>query len=291
MLTRRSFLATVGAFAGAAACQRAGTPQAGGTTAAAATSRRRVERVGIQLYSVRDDMQRDFPGTLARLSEIGYREVEFAGYFGRSPAEVRQILGTHRLAAPATHMPYELIATGWDKALDDAKAIGHQYVVVPWLAEDLRKSADSWRRVAAEFNRAGERARSRGLNFAYHNHEFEFKRTDGAVPFDILIAETDPALVSFEMDVYWVTFGGADPLAYLRQHPERFSMLHIKDSAGPPNHAQVDVGAGTIDFAAILRLDAQQRSAVKHVFVEHDKPADPLAFAKKSFDHLSALEY
>lgn len=289
MLTRRSFLATVGAFAGAVACQKAGTAQAGGT--AAATSRRRLERVGIQLYSVRDEMKRDFPGTLARLSAIGYREVEFAGYFGRSPADVRQILSTNRLAAPSTHMPLEVVRTGWDRALDDAAAIGHQYVTVPWLAEDLRKTADSWRRVAGEFNRAGERARSRGLRFAYHNHEFEFKPTDGLVPFDILLAETDPALVSFEMDVYWVTFGGADPRAYFRKHPTRFSMLHIKDSAGPPNNAQVDVGAGTIDFPAILRLDAAQTQAVKHVFVEHDQPADPWAFAKKSYDYLSTMEY
>ena len=145
--------------------------------------------------------------------------------------------------------------------------------------------------MAAEFNRAAERAKTKGLQFAYHNHDFEFNRVEGIVPFDLLLAETDPALVQYEMDVYWVTRAGSDPLAYVRNHPTRFSMLHIKDSAGAPEHRMVDVGAGSIDFAQILRLDASQRGAVRHVFVEHDNPADPLAFAKRSFDHLSRLEY
>lgn len=250
-----------------------------------------MERVGIQLYSVRQEMQRDLPATLARLAEIGYREVEFAGYFGRTPADVRLLLERYRLSAPSAHLPYELLRTGWDRALDDALAAGHGYVTIPWTPVEQRRTLDGWRRVAEEFNRAAERARGRGLRFAYHNHDFEFVRVGDVVPFDVLLAATDPALVSFEMDVYWVTRAGGDPLAYIRQHPTRFTMLHVKDSAGPPNHAMVDVGAGTIDFAAILRLDAEQRHAVQHVFVEHDQPADPMAFAKKSFDYLSALEY
>jgi sugar phosphate isomerase/epimerase len=252
---------------------------------------RHLDKVGIQLYSVRQEMQRDMPGTLARLAEIGYREVEFAGYFGRTPAEVRALLERNRLSAPSTHLPIEVMRGNWDKALDDSVAIGHQFVTIPWLPENLRGNAESWRSVAKEFNRAAERARSKGLGFAYHNHDFEFKRTDGLVPFDILLAETDPALVSFEMDIYWVTMAGGDPRAYFRQYPTRFSMVHVKDSAGPPNHAQTDVGSGTINFASILGLDADQKHSVKHAFVEHDQPPDPMAFAKKSFDYLSKLEY
>jgi sugar phosphate isomerase/epimerase len=236
-------------------------------------------------------MQRDLPGTLARLAEIGYREVEFAGYFGRTPAEIRQLLERNRLSAPSTHIGYDLVKGDWDRALDEAAAMGHQFVTIPWLPNEVRGSADSWRRVAQEFNRAGERARAKGLRFAYHNHDFEFDRVEGLVPFDILLTQTDPALVSFEMDIYWVTKAGGDPLAYMRRHPNRFTMLHVKDSAGPPNHAQTDVGAGTIDFAAIFRLDAEQQHTVKHVFVEHDQPPDPWAFAQKSFAFLSRLEY
>lgn len=246
--------------------------------------------MGIQLYSVREDMRRDMSGTLARLAEIGYREVEFAGYFGRSPEETRRLLAQNNLAAPSAHIGLDQLAN-WDKALDDALARGHQVVTIPWVPENMRGSAEGWRRMAADFNRAAERAKTKGLQFAYHNHDFELQPVEGIVPLDLLLAETDPALVQFEMDIYWVTRTGADPLAYIRRHPTRFSMLHVKDSAGAPEHRMVDVGAGSIDFAAILRFDASQRGAVRHVFVEHDNPADAMAFARRSFDHLSRLEY
>jgi sugar phosphate isomerase/epimerase len=252
---------------------------------------RRLDRIGIQLYSVRDLMQRDMPGTLARIAEIGYKDVEFAGYFGRTPAEVRQLLERNGLGAPSTHIGFTALGPDWEKALDFAASVGHTFATVPWIDEKERKTLADWHRHAAGFNKAAERARAHGLRFAYHNHDFEFKPVEGVVPFDLLLRETDPALVSYEMDVYWVTEGGADPKAYFRQHPDRFVMLHIKDSAGPPKHEQVDVGAGTIDFASILRLDAEQKHVVKHVFVEHDQPPDPMAFAKKSFDYLSKLEF
>lgn len=292
MLNRREFLAAAGALAAGTVCRApsAETQSVAGGSAAARHAER-LERIGIQLYAVRREMQRDDEGTLRRLSEIGYREVEFAGYYGRSPEQTRAMLERHRLTAPSTHIAYDAIVTGWDRALDDARARGHRIVTIPWLPADARKSVSTWREVASRLNRAGEAARARGLGFAYHNHDFEFTRVDGVVPFDLLIAETDPALVDFQMDVFWLVKGGGDPLAYLRAHPARFSMLHIKDSSGPPEHRQVDVGAGTIDFAGILRLDASQRRAIRHVFVEHDQPADAMAFAKTSFDHLSAMEY
>jgi sugar phosphate isomerase/epimerase len=286
MISRRNFLVVVGASFGSAVCRtRADTPGLGTSSA----GKRKLDRIGIQLYSVRQEMQRDMPATLARIADIGYREVEFAGYFGRTPAQVRQLLDQNHLSAPSTHLGFDLLGTDkWDKALDDAAAIGHEYATIAWIPENLRKD---WRRIADQFNQAGEAARKKGLRFAYHNHDFELKSTEATKPLDILLANTDPALVSYEMDVYWVTFAGADPKAYLRQYPTRFAMLHLKDSAGPPDNKMVDVGTGKIDFAGILRLDADQRQSVKHVFVEHDQPADPFAFAKNSFDFLKKLEY
>lgn len=289
VINRRNFLAAAGAMLGTVACGTRGSGALAESTRAA--SRRRLDRIGIQLYTVRRDMQRDLPGTIARLAQIGYGEVEFAGYFGRSSAEIRALLDANKLTSPSTHLGFELIAKGWDQALDDAAEKGHQYVTIPWLPTEARRSADGWKRVAETFNSAAARARARGLSFAYHNHDFELARVEGMVPLDLLLEHTDPELVRFQMDVFWMVKAGADPIAYLKTHPARFSMLHIKDSGGAPTHAQVDVGAGTIDFAAILRLDAEQRSAVKHVFVEHDEPADPLLFAKRSFDHLKALEF
>ncbi len=253
--------------------------------------RRRLGRIGIQLYSVRTEMQRDLPGTLARIAGIGYREVEFAGYFGRTPAGIRALLQENGLAAPSTHIGYDVLRTGWDKALDDALAIGHAYVTVPWLPPEARRTGDDWRRIADEFNAAAERAHARGLRFAYHNHDFEFQQVEGDTPLETLLARTRPDQVAFELDIYWMVRTGQDPLTWIRRHPTRFSMLHVKDSSGPPQYAMVDVGAGTIDFAAILRQDAQQRAAVNHVFVEHDQPADPLGFAKRSYEYLSKLEY
>ena len=289
MPTRRNFIATLGTLAGVVACRSKGGASTAGATAA--MRGRRLDRIGIQLYSVRTEMQRDMPGTLTRLAEIGYKEVEFAGYFGRTAPEVRALLERNKLAAPSTHIGFTGLGPDWEKALDFAASVGHTFATVPWIDEKDRKTLADWHRHAADFNKAAERARAHGLRFAYHNHDFEFKPVEGVVPYDLLLRETDPALVSFEMDVYWVTEGGADPKAYFRQHPGRFAMLHLKDSAGPPKHDQVDVGKGTIDFAAILRLDAVQRHSVEHVFVEHDQPPDPMAFAKNSFDYLSKLEF
>lgn len=289
VINRRKFLATAGAVLGTVACGTRGAGALPETTAAAA--RRRLDRIGIQLYTVRAEMARDVAGTLARLAEIGYGEVEFAGYFGRTAAEIRAVLAANRLTAPSTHVAYDLIGSAWERALDDAAEKGHRYVTIPWLPESVRGSTDSWKRVADAFNSAASAARTRGLSFAYHNHEFEFNRVDGSIPFDILLENTDRALVHFQMDVFWTVKGGADPLGYLRRHPDRFPMLHIKDSAGPPAHRQVDVGAGTIDFAAVLRQAVAQQHPVEHAFVEHDSPPDPMLFAKKSFDHMKALEF
>jgi len=290
MLNRREFLTSVGAMAGVTMCRPSGALPASST--AAATTRTRLDRIGIQLYSVRRDMQRDFEGTLARIAEIGYREVEFAGLFGRTPAQVRGLLEKLKLTAPSTHLDFnQMRGPGLDALLDSSKELGHEFFATAWIDASLRRTRDEWSAVAREMNRVGERARARGLRFAFHNHDYELKPIDGRVPLEILLEETDPALVSFEMDIYWLVKGGGDPVAYIRQYPTRFAMLHVKDSAGPPDHRMVDVGDGTIDFGRILRADLQQRHAVRHVFVEHDQPTDPMLFARKSFDYLSKLEF
>ena len=256
---------------------------------ASAPGKRRLDRIGIQLYTVRDAMRADMPGTVARIAEIGFRDIEFAGYFGRAPRDVRAMLESNKLASPSTHLALELVRQ--DKTLDDAVEIGHKYVTVPSLPRASSNTADAWRRTADEFNKIGERAKARGLRLAYHNHFSEFTPLDGAVPYDLLVAGTDPSLVFFQVDVFWMVRGGRDPREFVRAYPSRVPMLHIKDSSGPPEHRQVDVGAGTIDFAAILRQDASQQRVITSIYAEHDSPADPMAFAKTAFDYLSKLEY
>jgi sugar phosphate isomerase/epimerase len=251
-------------------------------------SARTLDRIGLQLYTVRSAMARDVAGTLARVAQIGYREVEFAGYFGRAPVALRTALADAGLEAPGAHVPYESLADGWDGVLDAARTIGHTHVLVAWIPREERPDLDGWKRVAERFNRAGERARAAGLRFGYHNHDYEFPPVGGAIPYDVLLAATDPALVTFEMDLYWTVKGGRDPLAYFTTHPGRFPMVHVKDSAGPPDHRMVDVGRGTIDFRAIFARRAQ--AGIRHWFVEHDEPPDPFAFCRDAFTYLRSLE-
>jgi sugar phosphate isomerase/epimerase len=161
-------------------------------------------------------------------------------------------------------------------------------VVVPWLPEEDQRTLDAFKRVAAEFNRLGAEASRAGIRFAFHNHDLEFAPIDGRLPYDVLLAETDPACVALELDLMWINKGGQDPLAYFARYPGRFEMVHLKDSTGAPEHRQVDVGRGTIDFRRILAR--RKQAGIRHAFVEHDDPPAPLAFARASYDYLKRLD-
>ena len=279
MTDRRSFVSTLGAALLGAACSRVGTSQ----------STQRLERVGVQLYTVRNDLARDFEGTLARVAEIGYREVEFAGYHNRSPSDVRAILTRLGLTAPAAHIPLEQFRRNIDGAIADAKTVGHEYLVVPWLDPSQRRSIDDYRRLAEELNGFGEKVRAAGLRLGYHNHDFELGAMGGSVPLDMLFDRTDPNLVVFELDLYWVTRGGADPLTYISRYPGRVHLVHVKDSAGAPEHRQVDVGKGTIDFGKIL--SRREQAGIRHAFVEMDEPTNALETLRVSYQYLSQLRW
>jgi sugar phosphate isomerase/epimerase len=247
-----------------------------------------LKNIGIQLYSVRSEIAGDFEGTLARLAAIGYKEVEFPGYFGLTPKEVRAILERQRLVAPSNHIPIDVMRRDWATTLETAARIGHHYVVVPWLEPKDRSTLDDLKRVAAEFNRLGEEATRAGIRFAYHNHDSEFAPVEGRLLYDVLLTETDPAHVAFELDLMWIDKAGHDPLAYFARYPGRFELLHVKDSTGRPEYRQVDVGRGTIDFRRILAC--REQAGIRHAFVEHDEPPDPLAFARASYDYLNRLD-
>jgi len=248
----------------------------------------RLDRIGLQLYTVRDVLERDFEGTLARVAQIGYKEVEFAGYFKHSPADVRAMLDRHGLSAPAVHTG-SIAPDDWKAALDAAKVVGHQYIVVPWVPQEKRMTLDGWKRVAEDFNRAGETARAAGVQFAYHNHDFEFPRMEGRIPFDVLLESTDPKLVQLEIDLYWITKGGQDPLTYFARWPGRVPLVHVKDSMGGPEHKMVDVGAGKIDWKRIFAK--RDQAGIKHFFEEHDQPPQPFEDIAASYKYLSQLEF
>lgn len=244
-----------------------------------------LDRVGIQLYTLRRVAQQDLAGTLTQLAKIGYREIEFAGYYNRPPAEVRDILGANGLTAPSTHVGINVIEQTPDKLFQESRVVGHQWITVPSLPNGPKATVDDWKRIAEQFNKAAAQVKAAGFRFAFHNHNAELRKIGSAVPLEILLKETDPSLVSYEMDIYWVVNGGGDPLDLLARYPGRFKMLHVKDSAGPPDHNMVDVGAGTIDFKTIFA----RAKGVEHYFVEHDQPADPIASATASYRYLSTL--
>lgn len=243
--------------------------------------------IGLQLYTVRDEMERDFEGTLARVAEIGYNEVEFAGYFGRSPQRVRSALDAAGLRAPSAHVPLELLREGWDAALDAARTMGHRYLVMPWLEPEERRSLEQYRKLAALFERAGEAAQRAGIRFAYHNHDFEFVPLDGMIPYDVLLAQTDPSLVRLELDLYWTYKADADPFAYFTRYPGRFPLVHVKDMADTPDRGITEVGSGVIDFAAIVQRARQ--AGIEHWFVEHDHPESPFDSIRQSHAAMQSL--
>lgn len=278
--TRRTFLTTLGAAAIGLATGCRGLGTLGG-------SRTKLARVGLQLYTVRRAAAADLAGTLAQVAKVGYKEVEFAGYHNHAAAEVRDLLRQNGLTAPSAHIAITEIQKTPGKTFDDARTIGHEWIVVPSLPAGKRETVDDWKRVADQFNAAARQVKAAGFRFAFHNHNDVFKKVGDVVPIDVLIAETDPSLVSYEMDVYWVVNGGGDPVDLLTRHAGRFRLMHLKDSMGPPNHKMADVGSGVIDFKTILA----HAKGIEHYFVEHDDPPDAFTDIATSYSYLSRLEY
>ena len=294
-MNRRTFIAT--SIAAAVA----------GTRPAWSAETFHIDRVGLQLYTVRDLMKKDFEGTIAKVAQIGYKEVEFAGYYDRSPQDVRAILEKDGLTSPSTHVGYDIVEKKWSEALDAAHTIGHTFVVCPWIDAKQRKMPDGWKRAAELFNHAGEAAQKAGIQFAYHNHAFEFEPSEalgGKLPYDFLLAETDPNLVKMEMDLCWITVGGQDPVKYFDRYPGRFPLVHVKDwtTKGPggndyggatgaskkPGH-MTDVGQGEIDFKRIFAQSG--KAGIQHYFVENDEPKSAFEDIKISYDYLAKLKF
>ncbi len=230
---------------------------------------------GFQLYTVRASMATDVPGTLRAIAGIGYREVEFAGYGDRSARQIRDLLDELGMQSPSSHMNARLLRSDPLPLIETAIEIGHDYVTIAFLNPEDRQTIDDYKAWADTLNRIGELCRENGLRVAYHNHDFEFMSLGGQVPFDILLDETDPALVDFELDFFWVRDAGLDIVQILSKAPDRFTMAHIKDMNEQGDMA--DVGTGVIDFRDILGNEAA--SGLRHFFVEHDQPSDPFKSA------------
>ncbi len=251
---------------------------------------RKLDKIGVQLYTVRGEMAKDFEGSLQKVASIGYKEVEFAGYYNKTPTEVKAILDRHGLSAPSAHAPLADIQTKLDATIESAKAIGHRFLICPYLDAKDRQTLDDYKRHAETFNRAGEACRKAGIQFGYHNHDFEFEMKDGKLPFDVLLAETDKNLVQMELDLYWISKAGQNPLAYLEKYPDRFVLFHVKEMDNTPKRGITEVGRGVIDFKTIFAK--APKGSIKHYFVEQDTtPGSPFDSIKVSFDYLKQLEF
>lgn len=266
-----------------------------------AAQSQKIDRIGMQLYTVRAEMAKDFEGTLARVAALGFREVEFAGYFDRTPQAVRMALGRNGLTSPSTHIDLASITNRLPQIIEASQTIGHKYIVMPWLDDATRKQPDIWQKVAETLNKAGEVSRKAGIQMAYHNHHFEFvPMANGKMPLDFLLEQCDPQLVSFELDLAWITAAGQDPLAYFAKYPGRFPMVHVKGLKKKPAQGAstpieqvmpdlADVGGDAIDWARIFARSKQ--AGIQHYFVEHDAAPSPFDSLKASFTYLQALRF
>ena len=262
----------------------------------------KIDKVGVQLYTVRDQMKADFDGTIAKVASIGYKEVEFAGYFGRTPQQVRAVLDKNGLSAPSTHAQYDEMDDKFPAVIEASKTIGLSYIVCPWIPEELRKSPDIWKQASEKFNRAGELSKKAGIQFAYHNHWFEFLPVNGKMPYDTLLELCDKDLVKMELDLCWITVGGGDPLKYFDRYPGRFPLVHVKDvkrvppvtAAGSQDFGSsmkdmTEVGGGIIDWKKIFAQS--DKAGIKHYIVEHDNPKQPFESITTSYQYLEKLRF
>jgi len=240
--------------------------------------------VGLQLYSLRDELPKDVKGTIAKVAKAGFKEVETYGFsikdqfWGLTPAQFKKLLDENGLKAPSGHYGLGTYLsdgniTELKAAIAAAKVLKSEYVTIPWLDESIRKNADDYKKIAARINEAGKMCKAAGIRLAYHNHNFEFEKQGNTTGYEILLKGTDKNLVDFELDLYWVVRSGNDPIKLFKENPGRFTMWHVKDMDKANPALNAEVGTGSINFKPIF---AQAKlSGMKHFFVEHETNYKP----------------
>jgi sugar phosphate isomerase/epimerase len=260
--------------------------------------------IGLQLYTIRDAMGIDVPGSLKKVSDAGYKYVELAGYadgkfYSYEPLEFKKLVNGLGMEILSSHTQVEaqgVTLENAQKMAEDHAKIGARYCIQPWVVEEARTTVDSWKKMVADWNKVGEIMKKNGLQFGYHNHNFEFANVQGKIPyFDILMPELDKNLVTMEIDLFWTTKAGQDPVEIFKKYPGRFQLFHMKDmytkeapfftTVGVKDFAPV--GEGVIDFKRILA--AKKIAGMKHLIVEQDLSRDgqPFEDIKTSITNLT----
>jgi len=282
MTSRRDALRALGAAASLALVPR-------GLSALAPTPRRALNGIGVQLYMLRSEMRRDPEATIRRIATLGFNDIEWWGNWSRTPVALRGLLDANGLTSTAAHIdPSELAPERLPALLERAGTMGHNTLIVAWTPP-AERTADGWMRLARRLNEAGRAGARVGIRTGYHNHDFEFADVGGRSAWDILVGETDPAVVTLELDCFWAFKAGQDPIAMIDRHAGRITHLHLKDSSGAPEHGQRDVGAGVIDWRMLLDRAAER--GVTRAYVEHDEPADAWATAAAGRAYLRSIGY
>lgn len=244
---------------------------------------------GLQIYSVRNQLNEDFEGTMEQVAKVGYKHIEGYGLgtdgmflskiSSRQYAKVIKDLG---MELKATHCSYAE-ASEAQKMIDAARETGMEHLIVPYTPDHIRQTADGWKKVAENYNKLGELCNQVGLKFGYHNHAFEFETLDGIIPQELLIESTDADKVHFEADLFWVTKGGYDPLKLLKKYPGRINLLHVKDAT--PALEGTTVGEGIIDFETIFKVG--RADSVVGYFIEDEREDDPFMNIKADYEYMS----
>ncbi len=249
-------------------------------------------RIGLQLYSLREEVPAGLEQVFKKIAAAGYNSVEMYGfntkdaYFKTSAKEVAALLKANKIISPSGHYQLDLFDNDGQQTIDAAKELGHKYIVIPYLAEPIRKSPDDYKVVAERINKAALLCKKNNIKLAYHNHDFEFKKWDGDVTgYDILLKECDRGLVDFEMDLFWVVTAGHSPIELFKQHPGRFKMWHVKDMDKTDTKKQTEVGSGSIDFKAIFAK--AKLSGLEYFYVEQENlPVPGDENIRKSINYL-----
>ncbi|WP_143959746.1 sugar phosphate isomerase/epimerase family protein [Litoribacter populi] len=285
---RLSSLMAAGAFLPLQFCGKPDKVIGGGNAAEAS-----LEKFGIQLYSVRDEMAKDVKETISKLSTYGYHYLEgYDGgkgiFWGMKNTEFKQVVEDNGLEFVASHAN---VFENLEQQASQASEIGMKYLICPWVGP--QESMEEFKRLADEFNRVGKVCKEEGVRFAYHNHGYTFEELEGQMPQDYLLENTDPELVDFEMDIYWVKTPGKDPKAYFEKYPDRFKLCHIKDRMidAPADEANAStiIGEGSIDFSSILRVGKD--NGLEYFFAEQERydNSTPMESAMKNAEYLKNL--
>jgi sugar phosphate isomerase/epimerase len=289
-----TYLAAGGLILPAAACSSGKKEQA--ETAEekpVATAPKNTMKPGIQVYSVRNQLNEDFAGSMKKLADIGYKLIEGYGlnldgmFLGKiTPEDYKKTIEDLGMSLVATHCGY-FESKDASQMIDAAKVAGVDYLIIPYIPEDIRTTIDGYKAVAENLNQIGEQCTAAGITFGYHNHAFEFETMEGQIPQEVLISETDADKVVFEADLYWTVKGEYDPIQLINKFPGRIQLFHVKDMSQDGHEATV--GQGTIDFASIF--EAGKKAGLEHYFIEDERTDDPFANVKADHDYIVAQSF